>query len=70
MLHARAKPIAERMVLGQVLRCDRVDVSWGRVVADCRLPDGRSLSCTLLGTGAVAWQAEYARRYRMEGRCG
>jgi endonuclease YncB( thermonuclease family) len=65
MRHHQAKPIVERMVLGRELKCRRVDVSYRRIVADCTLPDGRSLSCALVRTGAVVWQPGYARRYRM-----
>jgi endonuclease YncB( thermonuclease family) len=69
MRHEQAKPIVERMTVGRTLRCVPVGVSYRRVVADCRLPDGRSLSCSIVAARAASWWASFATRYRMGG-CG
>jgi endonuclease YncB( thermonuclease family) len=64
----RSQVIVSLLVLRRSLRCQPVDRSYGRVVARCTLPDGRSLSCAALAVGAaVRWDA-YWRRYRM-GEC-
>lgn len=65
---ARAsKRIAEQLVLDQRLNCKPVDRSWKRVVARCWLPNGNSLSCSLIARGAgTKWQT-YWRKYKMGG---
>lgn len=66
--HARAKPIAERLVLHKTLTCQPVGRSFKRVVAVCRLPDGRDTRCALNASGAtVDWPA-YVARYNLP-RC-
>jgi endonuclease YncB( thermonuclease family) len=67
MRHERAQPIVARMVMGQTLKCRPVGTSYRRAVADCSLPNGRNLSCAIVATGAAAWWAGYARRYRLRG---
>jgi endonuclease YncB( thermonuclease family) len=69
MRHGQAKPVVERLVLGKTLRCQQVGMSYRRVVASCRLPDGRDLACSIVRTGAADWWPAYVRRYRL-GRCG
>lgn len=66
MRHAQAKPIVEALVLGRTIQCRKVGMSHRRVVADCTLPDGRSLSCAIVATGAASWWQSYAARYRMD----
>lgn len=62
------KQRAARLLVGKTLTCRNLGRSWQRVVADCRLPDGRNMSCALIRAGAgVEWTA-YWRRYRM-GAC-
>lgn len=63
-----AQRIAERLTLGKRLNCQPVGRSYRRVVARCRLPDGRSLSCALIAAGAADLWRAYWRRYKM-GRC-
>ena len=65
---ARAKPIAERLVLRKTLKCQPVGTSYRRTVARCTLPDGRSLSCALIASGAAVKWPSYWRRYNM-GEC-
>lgn len=65
---AASKRIAERLVLGQRLNCQPVGRSFQRVVARCTLPDGRSLSCALIASGAAAKWDNWWRRYKM-GNC-
>ncbi len=56
------------LVLRRRLTCQALEPSYNRVVARCRLPDGRDLSCAVLATGAATRWDRYWRRYRM-GRC-
>ena len=56
---------AMRLVLNRTLTCRKVDRSHKRVVARCTLPDGRSLSCALIASGAATRWDSYWRRYRM-----
>lgn len=64
----RSRVIAERLVLRKTLTCQPVGTSYKRVVARCTLPDGRSLSCALIASGAAVKWPSYWRRYRM-GEC-
>lgn len=64
----RSRAVTKRLALHQRLACQPVDRSYGRVVARCRLPDGRSLSCALIAAGAADRLERYWRRYRM-GAC-
>lgn len=68
MRHEQAKPIAERLVLRKTLTCRKVDQSWKRAVAVCRLPDGSDLRCSLNATGATVDWPEYVARYHLP-RC-
>lgn len=65
---ATAQRIAERLTLGKRLDCQPEGMSYRRVVARCRLPDKRSLSCALIAAGAADVWPAYWRRYKM-GRC-
>lgn len=65
---ARAQQIVERLTLRQRLTCRAVDMSYGRVVARCTLPDGRSLSCAAIAAGAAVRWDRYWRQYHM-GEC-
>ena len=67
MRDAQARPIVEDMALGRVLTCRPLGMSYRRVVADCRLPNGRNMSCAIVAAGAAAWWESYARRYRLRG---
>lgn len=63
-----ARDTMAAMVDGKTLRCLPLGRSYRRIVASCRLPDGRELRCALLAPGAaVRWQA-YERRYGL-GAC-
>jgi endonuclease YncB( thermonuclease family) len=49
--HAAAAAL-EALTGGRVLRCEALDRDrWGRVVARCRLPDGRDLACEMVRAG-------------------
>ncbi|NTS64190.1 hypothetical protein HRV97_03310 [Sphingomonas sp. HHU CXW] len=66
---ARAsKRIAGQLTLRKRLTCLSVDQSYGRIVARCMLPDGRSLSCAMIAVGAATRWDSYWRRYKM-GEC-
>ncbi len=65
---ARSKRIMSSMTLGKPLVCQPVDVSYGRIVARCTLPDGRSLSCAAVAAGAAIRWDRYWRQYGM-GAC-
>ena len=41
-------------VVGPVLRCRALGESYGRIVAECTLPDGRDLAQALIASGTVA----------------
>lgn len=64
----RAKAYLAGLIAGNNLTCRPVDISYSRVVATCRLPDGRDLGCTMVRAGAALWWESYARRYGL-GRC-
>lgn len=64
----RSQRIVAGLVLGKRLACSPMEVSYGRVVARCTLPDGRSLSCAVLAAGAAVRWDRYWRRYGM-GQC-
>lgn len=61
----RSRAIVTRMVLKRTLTCQPVGKSYSRVVARCRFPDGRDLSCAILAAGAASRWDSYWRRYRM-----
>ena len=63
----RSQRIVQRLALRQRLICQPVDRSYGRTVARCILPDGRSLSCAIIAAGAATRWDSYWRRYRMGG---
>lgn len=58
--------IVARMVLGQRLRCVALEPSYSRMVATCRLGDGRDLACAIVRSGAAAWWPAFVRRYRLK----
>ena len=64
----RSRRIMARLTLRRRLVCQPVDRSYSRVVARCTLPDGRSLSCAAIASGAAVKWERYWRRYRM-GAC-
>lgn len=64
----RSRRATEKLVLHRALACLPVGRSYGRIVARCTLPDGRSLSCALIARGAATRWQSYWRRYRM-GEC-
>jgi endonuclease YncB( thermonuclease family) len=62
MRHEQAQPIVARMVLGKTLTCRIVGKSYKRLVGDCRLPDGRGLSCAIIRSGAaLRWDSFWWR---------
>ena len=69
MLHSQAKPIVERIAYQRRLMCDPVVRSYDRIVADCRLPEGGWLSCTIIASGAAVRWERYWRQYRLGNRC-
>lgn len=54
----------EGLVRGQVLRCERVGVSYGRVVAWCRAGTV-DLSCAMVRQGAAVYEPGYDRGRRL-----
>lgn len=62
-----SKRVAERLTLGKRLVCQPVDRSYNRIVARCALPNGNSLSCSLLARGAVTKWQTYWSKYNMGG---
>lgn len=68
----RAARASQRTVSSLVLRrrlsCEPLGPSYNRVVARCRLPDGRDLSCAVIAAGAATRWDRYWRRYNM-GSC-
>ncbi len=56
------------LVLRRRLTCQALEPSYNRVVARCRLPDGRDLSCAVLAAGAATRWDRYLRRYNL-GAC-
>jgi endonuclease YncB( thermonuclease family) len=69
----RAARASQRTVSALVLRrrlsCQALEPSYSRIVARCRLPDGRDLSCAVIAAGAAMRWGRYWRRYGM-GECG
>lgn len=63
----RSRLLVARLTLGKRLVCQPVDRSYGRVVARCTLPDGRSLSCAAIAAGAAVRWNRYWLRYGMGG---
>lgn len=64
----RSQQIVERLVLRRALRCVPTGKSYNRVVARCTLPDGRSLACAAVASGAAVRWDRYWRQYAM-GKC-
>jgi endonuclease YncB( thermonuclease family) len=64
----RSRRIMVGLTLHRRLVCQPVDRSYSRVVARCTLPDGRSLSCAAIASGAAVHWERYWRRYGM-GEC-
>lgn len=64
----RSREVVKHLVLRKRLTCQPVDTSYGRSVARCTLPDGRSLACATIAVGAAQRWPEYWTRYRM-GEC-
>lgn len=64
----RSREVVKRLVLAKRLTCSPVDVSYGRSVARCTLPDGRSLACATIAAGAARRWPAYWTRYHM-GAC-
>ncbi|WP_066723447.1 thermonuclease family protein [Sphingomonas pituitosa] len=56
------------LVLHSRLACQALEPSYNRIVARCRLPDGRDLSCAVLAAGAATRWDRYWRRYNL-GAC-
>lgn len=62
----RSKRIVSALTLRQRLTCQPVGTSYARIVARCTLPDGRSLSCAVIASGAAVRWDQYWRRYHMD----
>jgi endonuclease YncB( thermonuclease family) len=62
----RARRWLATVALRQRLTCRPVDRSYARIVATCRLPNGRDLSCELVGVGAAVRWDRYWRKYALE----
>ena len=56
------------LVLRRRLTCQALEPSYNRIVARCRLPDGRDLSCAVLAAGAATRWDRYWHRYNL-GAC-
>jgi endonuclease YncB( thermonuclease family) len=54
----------QRLVGGNRLNCSAVGITYGRVAAFCRRPDGVDLSCALLESGTVARWDRYWGAHR------
>ena len=50
---ARSQCLVCAHFLNKRLRCEMVDTIYGRIVARCTLPDGRSFACATIGAGAA-----------------
>lgn len=61
----RSQHIVSGLVLRKRLSCERTAISYGRIVARCTLPDGRSLSCAAIAARAAVKWDRYWRQYRM-----
>lgn len=53
-------------MLGKRLTCTALEPSYNRIVARCRLPDGRDLSCAVQAAGAATRWDQYWRRYGLD----
>lgn len=60
--------VVSALVLRQRLTCEALGPSYDRIVARCRLPDGRDLSCAIIAAGAATRWDRYWCRYAM-GSC-
>lgn len=61
-----AQRAVSHLVLHRRLTCVALEPSYSRMVATCRLPDGRDLGCAIVAAGAANWWPAYVRRYRLE----
>jgi len=61
----RAQRIMSGLTLGKQLRCQPTGKSYSRIVTRCTLPDGRSLSCAAIASGAAVRWDRYWQQYRM-----
>lgn len=52
------------LIAGQTLRCQVLDMDrYGRVVAQCFLPDGRDVAAEMIRAGAATEYCRYSRGY-------
>ncbi len=52
------------LISGKQLRCAVLDIdSYGRLVAQCLLPDGRDIAAEMIRSGAAAEYCRYSRGY-------
>lgn len=50
----------ERLAAGQSLECSQEGMSFNRIAAFCRLPDGTDLSCAMVASGtALKWDRHW-----------
>ncbi|WP_152997853.1 thermonuclease family protein [Sphingomonas sp. WG] len=54
------------LVLRRRLTCQALEPSYNRIVARCRLPDGRDLACAITASGAATRWDRYWRRYHLD----
>lgn len=59
--------VISALVLRRRMDCQAIEPSYQRVVARCRLPDGRDVSCAAIAAGAATRWDRYWRRYHMGG---
>lgn len=53
-----------RLISGKRLRCAVLDIDrYGRLVAQCQLPDGRDIAAAMIQSGAAAEYCRYSRGY-------
>lgn len=60
--YAEAGAALRALVDGQPLACEQMGKStWGRPPLRCKLPDGRDLSCAIIGTPYVTEAVDFSR---------
>lgn len=54
----------QSLISGEHLRCAVIDIDrYGRLVAQCLLPDGRDIAAAMIRSGAAAEYCRYSRGY-------
>ncbi len=61
---SRATSSLRNMISGEQLRCAVLDIDrYGRLVAQCFLPDGRDIAAAMIASGAAAEYCKYSGGY-------